>query len=261
MHGREWWCRPGRLLLPPLAGFACLLALPGCDRRDDSVQSVPASRRVVTTGPAGTGVIRGVVSFKGAAPEAEEIEGARCHAGAGTIRVGPVEVRGDGTLKGVMVYVKNPPTVPAGDSESFAVLDQVNCQYVPRVIGVRAGQVIRVKNSDPALHNVHALTERNPTLNFGMTRAGESRDVTFERAEQFTVKCDVHPWMSAKVYVFDHPFFAPTGDDGRFEITGLPPGEHEVVFSHPFLGERARQVKVGDGTAAPELDVTFKKGQ
>lgn len=261
MPGRKWWRRPGRLLLPPLAGFACLLPAPGCDRRDEQREIAPASRRVVTTGPAGTGVIRGVVSFKGAAPEAEEIEGARCHAGAGMIRVGPVEVRNDGTLKDVMVYVNNPPAVPAGGTEGPAVLDQIDCQYVPRTLGVRVGQVLRVKSSDPALHNVHALTERNPTLNFGMTRAGESRDVTFDLAEQFTVKCDVHPWMSARVYVFDHPFFAPTGDDGRFEITGLPPGEHEVVFSHPFLGERARQVKVGDGTVAAELDMTFEKGQ
>lgn len=261
MRGREGCRRPGGLLLPPLTGLACLLPVLGCDRSDESPERAAATRRVVTPGPAGTGVIRGVVSFKGAAPEAEDIEGARCHAGAGTVRVGPVEVRGDGALKDVMVYVKDPSAVPADATEGPAVLDQVDCQYVPRVIGVRAGQVLRVTNSDPALHNVHALTERNPTLNFGITRAGESRDVTFDLAEQFTVKCDVHPWMSAKVYVFDHPFFAPTGDDGRFEITGLPPGEHEVVFSHPFLGERSRQVKVGDGTAAAELDVTFKKGQ
>ena len=38
----------------------------------------------------------------------------------------------------------------------------------------------------------------------------------------FLVKCDVHPWMSAYVGVFSHPFFAVTGDDGKFTIAGLP---------------------------------------
>ena len=72
------------------------------------------------------------------------------------------------------------------------------------------------------------------------------------------MKCDVHPWMSARVYVLDHPFFAVTGADGRFEIAGLPPGEHHVVFSHPFLGERRRKVATADDAAA-EVDVTFEK--
>ena len=63
--------------------------------------------------------------------------------------------------------------------------------------------------------------------------------------------------MTAHVYVFDHPFFAATGGDGQFEITGLPPGEAELVFSHPFLGERRRKVKVG--TEAVAVDVTFEK--
>jgi len=213
----------------------------------------------VTTGPAGTGVIRGVVSFKGTVPEGEDVEGVRCHPGATTIHVAPVTGGAGGALKDVMVYLKDPAVVPSGESDQPAVLDQVHCQYVPRVLGVRVGQVLRVTSSDPALHNVHTLSERNPRLNFGMTGAGQSREVRFTAPEQFTVRCDVHPWMSATVYVLDHPFFAVTGDNGQFEISGLPAGEHEVVFSHPFLGERVRKVTVGADPVS--ADVTFERGQ
>jgi plastocyanin len=200
------------------------------------------------------------VTFRGVAPEPEEVDGSRCHAGCGTISVAPVDVGEGGGLQGVMVYVKDPPAAPAlAPGTPSAVLDQVNCQYVPRSLGVRVGQVLKVTSSDPTLHNVHTLSAKNPGLNFGMTRPGDAREVTFARPEQFSVRCDVHPWMTATVYVFDHPFFAATGADGKFEITGLPPGEHEVVFSHPFLGERTRKVTVGDGAVA--ADVTFEKGQ
>jgi hypothetical protein len=65
--------------------------------------------------------------------------------------------------------------------------------------------------------------------------------------------------MTATVYVLDHPFFAVTGEGGAFEVAGLPPGEHEVVFSHPFLGERTRKLAVGGG--AVTADVTFEKVQ
>jgi plastocyanin len=248
-------------LVTPLCGVAslCVWGAGGCDTADTPATPA-AAHRVVTTGPAGTGVIRGTVTFRGAAPDAEEVDGSRCHAGCGTIRVAPVDVGDRGALRDVMVYVKDPPAAPslARDTPA-AVLDQVNCQYVPRALGVRVGQVLKVTSSDPTLHNVHTLSAKNPGLNFGMTRPGDAREVTFARPEQFSVRCDVHAWMTATVYVFDHPFFAPTRVDGTFEIAGLPPGEHEVVFSHPFLGERTRKLAVGGG--AVTADVTFEKVQ
>lgn len=239
----------------PLAGLAFLLCGLACDRTEPAQ---PATR-VVTTGPAGAGVIRGVVSFNGTPPEGEDVEGSRCHPGAATIHVAPVVVDRAGRLKDVMVYVKDPAAVPGDAPAGPAVLDQVNCQYVPHVLGVRVRQVLRVKSSDPAMHNVHTLPKSNRGVNFGLTKAGEWRDLTFDRVDQFPVKCDVHPWMTAHVYVLDHPFFAVTGGDGTFEIVGLSPGDHELVFSHPFLGERTRRVKV-DTSAAADVAVTFERG-
>ena len=237
------------------AGFA-LLCVAGCERQDAGT-AVQSPARVETPGAAGTGVIRGRVSFRGTPPPGEEVDGSRCHSGAATIRVSAVTVGAGGALKDVMVYVKNPSAAPLAISNEAAVLDQVDCRYEPHVLGVRAGQVLRVKSSDPATHNVHTLSEKNRGVNFGMTKAGESRDLMFKVPEQFAVKCDVHPWMTAHVYVFDHPFFAATGGDGGFEITELPAGEAELVFSHPFLGERSRRVKVG--REAVTVDVTFER--
>jgi plastocyanin len=256
MYGRRK-ARRGALLLPPLVGLAFSLWVTGCDSPQNEDAKPASGRRVVTTGPAGTGVIHGVVTFNGTPPEGEDVEGSRCHPGAETIHVAPVVVGDAGRLKDVMVYVKDPSTVPAGVPATPVVLDQLNCQYVPHVLGLRVGQVLRVKSSDPTMHNVHTLSAKNAGVNFGMTRAGESRDLTFAVPERFAVKCDVHPWMTAHVHVLDHPFFAVTGPDGRFEITGLPPGEHEVVFSHPFLGKRERKVTVGDGVT---VNVTFERG-
>ena len=246
-------------LLPPLAGFALFLS-GGCEDRSESTgAAAPSATRVVTTGPAGTGIVRGTVSFKGHAPEPERVDAARCHPGATEIEVAPVRLGAGGALRDVMVYVKDPRAVPADAPGDPVTLDQVDCQYVPHVLGVRAGQVLRVKSSDPTAHNVHAMSAKNPTVNFGMTQPGSTRDLTFAVPEQFAVKCDVHPWMTAHVYVMDHPFFAVSGDDGKFEITGLPPGEHRLVFSHPFLGERERVVQVDAGAAT--ADVTFERSK
>jgi plastocyanin len=239
----------------------------GCDDRADSREATPRRSAVTTTtapataapAPVGNGVARGTVTFRGVAPRPEEIPGAKCHAGAAATSVGPVVVSTGGGLKDVMVYVKDAPQSATATVSAPAVLDQVNCQYVPHVLGLRTGQVLRVTSSDATLHNVHALCVDNPQVNFGMTGAGQARDLTFAAPERFDVKCDVHPWMRAHVFVFDHPFFAATNGDGAFEITGLPPGEHTLVFSHPFLGDRERKIVARDNEPA-EADLVFEKG-
>ena len=62
-----------------------------------------------------------------------------------------------GTLADVFVYVKQGAEAqPVSPSASTPLLDQVNCEYLPYVIGVQAGQVLKVRNSDPVLHNIHS---------------------------------------------------------------------------------------------------------
>ena len=252
----------------------------GCDdRADDRPDSRAATpRRSATTTPApspadggaarpvGTGTVRGTVTFKGVAPKPEEVPGAKCHGGAAATRTAPVVVSAGGGLQDVMVYLKGAgpvePGPPPPGPKSWPVLDQVNCQFVPRVTGLRVGQMLMVMNSDPTLHNVHAMCVDNPAVNFGMTAAGQTRELAFDVPERFEVKCDVHPWMTARIHVFDHPFFARTRDyDGGYEIRGVPEGTHTLVFSHPFLGDRERQVTAHEGGAAARVDVTFERGK
>ena len=49
-------------------------------------------------------------------------------------------------------------------------------------------------------------------------------------------KCDVHGWMNAYVGVLDHPYFAITGKDGKFELKTLPPGTYTIEAWHEKLG-------------------------
>lgn len=226
----------------------------GPDSRDETRRPSAATTRAAVA--LGTGVVRGVVSFNGTPPEAEEVPAGKCHASSDPVTVAPVTVSDAGRLKDVVVYVKD--AAPAGVlTPGPAVLDQVDCQYVPHVLALRVGQVLTVKSSDPTLHNVHTLAVDNAGVNFGMTGAGQSRDLTFEVPERVRVKCDVHPWMTAHVYVLDHPYFAVTATDGSYEIRAMPAGEHTLVFSHPFLGDRERNVTVGGGEAAVPVEANL----
>ena len=82
--------------------------------------------------------------------------------------------------------------------------------------------------------------------------------MTFARPETFKVGCDVHPWMTAYVGVFDHPFFAVTGDGGRFEIQSVPPGTYTLVAWHDAW-QREQEVRCRSRTSGekPAGGVTF----
>ena len=43
------------------------------------------------------------------------------------------------------------------------------------------------------------------------------------------VKCNLHPWMNAWIHVFDHPYFAVTDADGKFEIKNAPAGKYRLL--------------------------------
>ena len=58
------------------------------------------------------------------------------------------------------------------------------------------------------------------------------------------VKCDLHPHMRAYWLILDHPFAAITDAKGRFEIKGLPAGNHEFRVWHERVGYVDRKFKV-----------------
>jgi plastocyanin len=158
-------------------------------------------------------------------------------------------VLGNGnTMGNILVWVSK--GLPAGKTfpapKNPAVLDQKGCVYVPHVMGIMVGQQYRILNSDGILHNIHTLPKINPGFNKPMPASLKETTTSFAKPEPvFHIKCDVHPWMSAYVAVFTHPFFTVTGTDGKFTISGLDPGTYEITAWHERLGTQTATVTVG----------------
>jgi plastocyanin len=112
-------------------------------------------------------------------------------------------------------------------------IDQPACQFEPRVIAARDGDSLLVKNSSPIRHNV-TFTDRW-TVDFDRTlSASEVKEAGPLSADRIpaAIRCTLHPWMQAHLRVFDHPHFAVTDADGRFEIKLAPAGTCRVVYWH-----------------------------
>ena len=147
------------------------------------------------------------------------------------------------------VFVKVEGTFPATPVPSTPVeIDQSACIYRPRVVGARVGQVLRVKNSDNWLHNVHSDSAKRNVINQSTPQAGMDVKLTLKDEEMLRLGCDVHRWMTAWVGIVSHPYFAVSeGKGGTFTIANVPAGKRTVMAWHEALGTLTKAVEVKDG--------------
>jgi plastocyanin len=212
---------------------------------------VPAVVLATAASVAGAGTITGTVVYEGKVPNLRPLSVAAEPVCAKKHETIPNEalVLGPGnTMANIMVWVAS--GLPAGKTwpvpKQPVVMNQEGCQYKPHVMGIMVGQTFKVLNDDGILHNVHALPNVNRQFNMAMPPSRKEAETTFSKPEGvFTIKCDVHPWMQAHIGVFDNPFFAVTGKDGKFTIANLPAGTYEVDAWHEKLGTRKMTVTVG----------------
>ena len=244
--------------LSPLLAFALAV---GCGKKSEEQPAAPAPAAApapTPIDPATAATVTGVVKFDGTAPKPAKIDMSQDPACQGSNTAENLVVSG-GDLENVFVYVKD----GLGD-RTFAVptdpvtLTQVGCKYKPHVLGVMAGQTIKIVNGDPTTHNIHPTPKDNREWNESQAPQAPPIEKNFAREEVLLpVKCNQHPWMRMYINVVKSPFYAVTGADGKYEIKGLPPGDYTIAFVHEKLGEQDQKV-----TLAPKdtktVDVSFK---
>jgi len=215
--------------------------------------------------PSGIGFLTGKVNFRGVPPARELINmraDPACVKANGTnlFYNEDVVVNPNGTLANVFVYVKagiKPGMAPPVTSEPV-VLDLRGCNYIPHVLGIRAGQTLRIVNSDSNFHNVHTIGNDNPNFNLGMPTKGQTVDKKFANPEVMVrIKCDVNRWMNSYAGVLDHPYFAVTDTTGAFSIKGLPPGAYTIEAWHEKFGTKTKKITVETSGSLQIPDFVF----
>jgi hypothetical protein len=229
-----------------------------------SAESTAPARTGQKVDQATAGGVKGGVVLDGTAPKNEAI---KMNGDPVCVREakGPqfqetYAVGGDGrSLANVFVYVKDGLGNYVYDTPTEPVkIDQINCQYHPHVFGMRVGQPLEIINSDPTLHNIHAMPNTNQEFNNGQPVQGMKMTHTFEAKEiMIPFKCDIHGWMNAYVGVLDHPYFAVTDKDGTFELRSLPPGTYTIEAWHEKLGTQTQSVTLGP-KEIKDVNFTFK---
>jgi hypothetical protein len=162
---------------------------------------------------------------------------------------------------------------PKGDSSAAVkelvakkpkvVLDQKGCEFQPYALPFHKDQALVITSSDATSHNVRYAGFNNTGINQTVTPNGKLEVNLVADRVPMELHCDIHPWMKGYLMVFDHPFFTLTAADGSFEITGIPPGEQNLIVWQNKVGYvtsgasrgMAVTVRPGEATDVGEIKI------
>jgi plastocyanin len=256
------------LRTPTLILLAALLTSTGCKHSPGPDAPAAAPRPAVTqiappVNPATAGAISGVVHFDGDAPARIPID---MSADPGCLQPSIPDmpnlpnlteqiIVNDHLLANVYVYIKSgAPSYVAAPNDRPVLLNQKGCRYTPHVVAVQQGGSVAYLNSDSTIHNIHTMPTQPGNTS---TDISEPANSSAPRTQHFStpelmipVRCNNHPWMSAFINVAPNPWFAVTGTEGTFSITGLPAGTYTLAAVHEKLGEQDIQVTVAPKSVA-----------
>lgn len=193
------------------------------------------------------GIIKGDASWQGEIPDLPEIQATADLPVCG--ETAPSEaLRVDPNSKGVrfvLVYLERVEKgkAPAdkyylhmGKDSTNKVPGTVTCQFKEHIFPFVRDRFVAMVNFEAILHNPHFFNEKNTSLlNVTMPTPYKEVDHTilqFHGKGVMRYQCDVHAHMNGYWAGFHHPYFAVTDAEGRFEISGVPPGTYTMVAWH-----------------------------
>jgi hypothetical protein len=147
-------------------------------------------------------------------------------------------------LSRLVIYLEGPGLKPAPPAQG--ILEQKNRHFDPEIVVVPVGSTVSFPNEDPIFHNVFSLSKVKP-FDLGYYPAGETRMVKFDKPGIVQVYCHIHPDMSAAIVVLATPYWTKPAEGGRYSLSGVPPGNYDLVAWHRSAGFFRRHVTLNSG--------------
>lgn len=120
-----------------------------------------------------------------------------------------------------------------------AEMRNVDKMFVPDVLVIPAGSVVRFPNDDPFFHSIYSNSDVDP-FDVGFYSTGPGKEFAFFEPGVVDVHCHIHGQMHATIIVVDGPWTQSNGP--AFELDGVPPGPHVLHLWDLTHGERTMRI-------------------
>lgn len=160
-------------------------------------------------------------------------------------------------LARAVIYLASDPTLDAmALPEDRPEVSQQNKQFVPNFLVVPRGTEVEFPNRDHFDHNVFSRSKAAPAFDLDRYPFGTSKSRKFDKTGLVQVFCNIHPSMRAFIFVTPNRFFTRADSQGRFELTGVPPGHYELIAWHERCEEKHQPIDIG--AAAVETTIALE---
>jgi plastocyanin len=132
---------------------------------------------------------------------------------------------------------------------------QKDLTFLPTLLPVQLGTKVEFPNFDDTYHNIFSYSPAK-RFDLGRYRPDEKPipSQVFDVAGLVTLHCDIHEHMRALILVLATPHFVVTDPEGRFRLTGLPPGRYILKV---WIDSKTTLERPVDLTADATLRVDF----
>ena len=154
-------------------------------------------------------------------------------------------------LGNAVVWIEGLRSGKALPTERRLELESLNCRLDPRVQGAVTGSGLNVLGHDEFRQHLRFIasgdTAARTVVLLGRDEQVIPTNLPFASPGLVIVHDSDHEWPRAYIAVFDHPYFAVTGPDGRFSIEGIPPGKYTLATWHERTGKHEQPIEVTAG--------------